>query len=218
MIEGTRNYCKIGRIWANGLVAVAVSLISVSCQSQSLDSEAERLSDLLNLKLGSVVAEVGAGNGELTVRIAERIGPNGKIYSTELDPKQLNQLRSQVKKHNLANTKVIQGAVDQTRLPPECCEAIFMRGVYHHLTQPNRMNANLLRSVQEDGLLAVVDFPPSWLLTTFWKVEGAPANRGGHGIKKELLIDELTQAGFQVVRVVDDWDGRLYGVLFRKVR
>lgn len=91
-----------------------------------------------------------------------------------------------------------------------------MRGVYHHFTQPERMNVSLLRSLQPDGLLAVVDFPPSWLLTTFWKVEGAPANRGGHGIKKETLSDELTQAGFQFVRLIDDWNGRNYCVLFRK--
>ncbi len=53
-------------------------------------------------------------------------------------------------------------------------------------------------------------------MATFWKVEGVPANRGGHGIKKEMLSDELTQVEFELVRVIDDWDGRQYCVLFRK--
>lgn len=207
---------QIKWFWVVGLVAIAVCLISVSSQSRSLDGEASRLGDLLNLKPGSVVAEVGAGKGDLTLRIAERIGSSGKMYSTELEPKQLNEIGNKVKQRNLSNVKVVQGTVDGTRLPSECCEAIFMRGVYHHFTQPERINASLLRSLQPDGLLAVVDFPPSWLLTTFWRVEGVPENRGGHGIKKEMLIDELTQAGFQLVRVVDNWDGRHYCVLFRK--
>jgi ubiquinone/menaquinone biosynthesis C-methylase UbiE len=187
----------------------------VSCQGQSLDSEASRLSDLLNLKPNSVVAEIGAGEGDLTLRLAEQIGPSGTVYSTELDPERLSEIRNKVKNRNLTNVKVVQGAVAETRLPPECCNAIFMRSVYHHFTQPERMNASLRRSLQPNGLLVVVDFPPNWLLS-FWKVEGVPANRGGHGIKRELLIDELTQAGFQVVRIIDDWNGDHYGVLFRK--
>lgn len=216
MIRGARNRCKVRRSSAVGLVAVAACIILVSCrQGQSLDSEASRLSNLLNLKPGSVVAEIGAGEGDLTFRIAERIGPSGTIYSTELDPEQLSEIRNKVKDRNLTNVKVIQGAVDGTRLPPECCDAIFMRGVYHHFTQPERMNTSLRRSLQPDGLLAIIDFPPNWLLS-FWKIEGAPANRGGHGIKKEMLIDELTQAEFQVVCLIDDWNGDHYGVLFRK--
>lgn len=215
MIRGAGTRGKVRRTWT-AILAVVTSLISVSCQQgQSLDSEASRLSNLLNLKPGSVVAEIGAGEGDMTFRIAERIGPSGTIYSTELDPERLSEIREKVKDRNLTNVKVIEGAVDGTRLPPNCCDAIFMRSVYHHFMQPERMNTSLRQSLRPNGLLTVVDFPPNWLLS-FWKVEGVPANRGGHGIKRELLIDELTRAEFQVVRIIDDWDGDHYGVLFQK--
>ncbi|WP_161956698.1 methyltransferase domain-containing protein [Gloeocapsopsis dulcis] len=201
--------------WVVGLVAIASYFSWVFYHKQSLDNEANRLSNLLNLQPGAVVAEIGAGNGDLTVRIAQHIGSSGKIYSTELNPQQLNAIQNNVKKHNLTNVQVIQGAVDRTNLPPECCDAIFMRGVYHHFTQPEHMNESLRRSLQPQGLLAIADFPPNWF-SNFWKLEGVSANRGGHGIEKELLIEEVTQAGFEVVQVVDDWEGNLYNVLFRK--
>lgn len=214
-MKNVRNHRKIGSLLAVGLIAAIAYLTWGEHQRQTLDSQANRLSHLLNLKPGSIVAEIGAGNGDLTIRIAKRIGSSGTIYSTELNPKQLNEIRNKVKSHNLTNVKVVQGIVNGTNLPPGCCDAIFMRSVYHHFTQPKRMNQSLIRSLQPNGLLAVIDFPPNWLLS-FWKIEGVPANRGGHGIKREMLTDELTGAGFQVVRVVKNWDGDSYSVLFRK--
>lgn len=70
---------QIKWFWVVGLVAIAICLLSVSSQSRSLDSEASRLGELLNLKPGSVVSEIGAGTGDLTLYIAERIGPSGTI-------------------------------------------------------------------------------------------------------------------------------------------
>lgn len=215
MIKNFKRHKEL--FWFMGLVAIASYFSWVFYNKQSLDNEANRLSHLLNLQPGAVVAEIGAGNGDLTVRIAQHIGPSGKIYSTELNPQQLKAIQNNVKKHNLTNVQVIQGAVDQTNLPPECCDAIFMRGVYHHFTQPERMNKSLQQSLQPQGLLAIADFPPNWFLN-FWKLEGVPANRGGHGITKELLIEEVTQAGFEVEQVVDDWKGNLYNVVFCKTK
>jgi predicted methyltransferase len=88
-----------------------------------------------------------------------------------------------------------------------------MRLVYHHITQPAEIDASLFRSLKPGGLLAVMDREPP---AGSKRVEGVPENRGGHGMPQKILIEELTGAGFQVVKSVDAWTSSLYCVVFRK--
>jgi SAM-dependent methyltransferase len=113
---------------------------------------------------------------------------------------------------------VVEAGISETGLPEKCCDAIFMRAVYHHLTDPAAIDASLWRALRHGGLLAVIDFPPTlWLWP--WTPKGIPENRGGHGIA-ELVVKELTAQGFELVRVNNDWPaGWLipnYCALFRR--
>jgi hypothetical protein len=78
------------------------------------------------------------------------------------------------------------------------------------------MDASLLLSLRPGGLLAVIDFPPRKSLTASDPVKGVPSNRGGHGIPKKILVEELTAAGFKLDKTFDDWPDDGYCVLFRK--
>ena len=88
--------------------------------------------------------------------------------------------------------------------------------VYHHLTAPVEMDASLMRSLKSGGRLAVIDFPPRQSLSQSDPVKGVPQNRGGHGIPKKILVDELTSAGFIVEKTIDDWPDNDYLVMFVK--
>jgi predicted methyltransferase len=81
------------------------------------------------------------------------------------------------------------------------------------LTKPAAFDAALLRSLKPGGRLAIIDFPPRPGLEP---VEGVPANRGGHGIPQKVVIAELTSAGLQLVKTVNDWPADDYCVLFVK--
>jgi hypothetical protein len=83
--------------------------------------------------------------------------------------------------------------------------------VYHHLTKPTEFDAGLLRSLKPEGRLAIIEFRPRAGLEP---VEGVPANRGGHGIPQKVLLEELVSAGFQSVKIVNDWPAGDYCVLF----
>jgi ubiquinone/menaquinone biosynthesis C-methylase UbiE len=163
------------------------------------------------------VAEIGAGDGKLTLAAADRVGASGKVYTTDIDEKVLANLKDLAAKH--ANITVVTGAQTSTNLPPACCDSIFMRLVYHHFTQPADIDASLLRSLKPGGLLAIIDEPPSPGSTL---PDGVPKNRGGHGIPQKILISELTAAGFQVEGIHNDWPHdeyhQLYCVLFRKAK
>jgi predicted methyltransferase len=92
-----------------------------------------------------------------------------------------------------------------------------MRDVYHHFTHPAEVDASLFRALKPGGLLAVIDFPPSKVLGLIAPIKGAPRNHGGHGVAQQVLIDELTAAGFRVDVIPTDWPGRSYCVVLRRL-
>lgn len=195
-----------------GLVFVLLLSLACALWAESAD-EIERLAALMGWKQGTVVADIGAGDGSYSFAAAERVGSMGRVFATEIDTKKLKELRAEVKKRNLQNVTVIESAEADTKLPTACCDAIFLRRVYHHLTKPAEFDANLLRSLKPGGKLAIIDFPPRAGLEP---VEGVPANRGGHGIPQKVAIDELVGAGFRLEKTVNDWPGDDYCLIFLK--
>jgi ubiquinone/menaquinone biosynthesis C-methylase UbiE len=195
------------------LIALIFSTIALPVCGQDYQAESARLAQLLKWHAGSVVAEIGAGAGEMTLDAAERVGAAGHVYSTEVSTEKLAHLKELAAEEKNHNITVIEGSQSGTNLPPECCDSIYMRRVYHHFTEPQKMDASLFQSLKPGGMLAVIDFPPRSGLPP---VEGVPANRGGHGIPKDILIQELTRAGFAVVSEPADWPNDNYCVVFRK--
>jgi ubiquinone/menaquinone biosynthesis C-methylase UbiE len=141
------------------------------------------------------VADIGAGNGELTVALAAEVGASGRVYANDLD---LAQVRATVAAAGLSNVTFVQSQTGDTTLPENCCDAIVLRRVYHHLTEAAAINASLLRALRPGGVLAVIDFPPlvSWL----WVLN--------HGVDARRVTDEVVASGFQLVQVIEDWPGR----------
>jgi len=200
------------------IALVLYALGAAPCRAQDTSQqEADRLASLLNWHSGTVVAEIGAGRGELTVAAAQRVSSSGRVYTTELDPKELAHLQELAA--NSKNIVAVKAAEADTNLPPACCDSIFMRLVYHHFTKPTEINASIFRSLRPEGRLAVIDENPRKGSTI---PEGVPKNRGGHGIPQEILISEVTAAGFQVEAIENHWPAdsfhQLYCVVFRKAK
>ena len=188
-----------------------------ACHRHETPSEqADRLAVLLEWKPGSVVAEIGAGDGQMTQEVAARVGRQGHVYSTEIDSEKLTQLKALAKAQASRNISVVEAGSVESNLPPECCDSIFMQRVYHHFTEPRRTGASLFRSLRPGGRLAVVDFRPNWYLNVFYPLKGVPKNHGGHGVSPEVLTEELTSVGFRVVTGALDWPNSDYCVVFRK--
>lgn len=197
-----------------GLAFAAVAAVLFISQVQAdAAGEMKRLAALMHWKPGTIVADIGAGDGGFTFAALDYIGASGKIFATEIDPQKIKQLKAEVKKRKLQNVMVVESAEADTKLPDGCCDAIFLRRVYHHLTKPVEFDAKLVRSLKPDGRLAIIDFPPRPGLEP---VEGIPSNRGGHGIPQKIVIEELTAAGLQVEKIVSDWPDDSYCVLFVK--
>jgi SAM-dependent methyltransferase len=200
------------------IVALAVCAFALApCYGQdTFQQEADRLSALLNWHPGSVVAEIGAGGGKLTLAAVRRVSSSGSVYSTEIDPKALEQLRGLAAQEK--NVIVVKASETDTNLPPECCDSIFTRLVSHHVTRPAEIDASLFRSLKPGGRLAIIDENPAKGTSI---PEGVPQNRLGHGVPQKVLIAELTAAGFEVENIYNDWPSRdafhdIYCVIFRR--
>jgi ubiquinone/menaquinone biosynthesis C-methylase UbiE len=191
------------------LLVLFVGLSATTACSQS--SDVDLLINILNIEQGDTVADIGAGDGDQTIGIARHLGPDGQIYSTELGTQRLKTLRKNIEQTQVNNIEIIEGAPAATNLPKECCSAVYMRRVYHHIDAPATFNASLFATVKPGGRLAIIDFRPDGS-------EAEPENRdqsGSHGVTPETVIEELTSAGFQLVNSDTD-SGRHYHIVMQK--
>ena len=192
---------------------IAASLAFALRAKATAVNEIPKLAALMEWKSGTVVADIGAGDGSYAFAVLDRVGSTGKVFATEIDAEKLNTLRAEVKKRDLQNVDVVESGEAVTNLPEACCDAIFLRRVYHHLTNPLEFDASLMRSLRPGGKLAIIDFPPH---PEYGKVKGVPKDREDHGIQQKILIEELTKAGFQVEKIAEDWPTSDYCILFVK--
>ena len=197
------------------LLMAAVLPVFLSRVAYGPESEIEQLIQILGVKPDSSVADVGAGSGEISIAIAARV-PYGIVYSTEINPALLDKIRTDARKAGMNNIIPVMGKEHDTELPSQCCDAIFLREVYHHLTEPAGMDRSLYRALRPGARLAIIDFEP---INGTQPPMGVPTNRGGHGVPKRIVVQELTRAGLEHVKTMD-WPIsrgiRYYCILFRK--
>lgn len=184
------------------------ALAMAACGAVSADDwsdEAERLARVLRLQPAMTIAEIGAGRGELTVEMARRV-PQGRVYSTEIDRARLRDIERRAADAGLRNVSVLEAGQRDSQLPPGCCDAVFMREVYHHFSEAEATTRTIHRALKPGGLLAVIDYPERGTLY------------GGdcHCMPKDELIAQVSALGFDVVANEDDWAGIRYLVVFRK--
>jgi len=184
-----RSVVPIAAIAAATLWAQLV-VVGQETKDDAVDSA--RLVEVLLIQPGSAVADIGAGSGGLAERMAQAVGREGRIYATEVNPQRLDDLRTLARGSD-PNIVVVEGAPAQTNLPDGCCDAIYMRHVYHHFGEPSSMNASLYRALKPGGKLAVIDFTPK---TGKSAPAGQRASGDAHGVMQQTVIDELSAAGF----------------------
>ena len=211
---------KLTLAFAGLAVAVLAAQTPDAKQVAQERAEAERtvprLAEVLELKPGMTVADVGSGGGAVTVVLGTWLGPSGRVFATDITENALRQTRDYATQEGLTNVTVLEGAEAATNLPSACCDAIFMRDVYHHITKPDEFAKSLAASLKPGGRLAIIDFLPRAGSKVF---PGVNPNRGGHGISPAIVVTEVSAAGVTHVKTADHWPEEkdtLFLVLFRK--
>ncbi|MDZ7659762.1 MAG: methyltransferase domain-containing protein [Fodinibius sp.] len=189
---------------------VLLATTSLSCaQAPGNQSDVDWLIEVLEIESGSTVADIGAGDGDQTRAIAQHIGSEGTIYSTELGKESVEELKQSVANTDLSNITVLEGHPERTNLPEQCCEALFLRRVYHHITNPDAFNSSLFASLKPGGRLAIIDFKPR-------ESEAEPGGRASgsqHGVTAKTVIEELKHAGFSLISSEEGTGRDIYVVM-----
>jgi ubiquinone/menaquinone biosynthesis C-methylase UbiE len=195
-------------------VPAAVSAVLFAAPLLAHASESDRIVKALGLRPGQSVADVGAGDGDFTIPLGRAVGAAGRVFATEVEDDKLEKLRSAVSTARLAHVTVLRGDQATTGLPAGCCDAILLRLVYHHFTDPSAMRRSLWNALRPGGRLVVVETTPQ----KAWSALPGVPERGGHGIPAEELLDDMERDGFAVVDRYYEWpaEGDSYCVVFRR--
>jgi SAM-dependent methyltransferase len=161
-----------------------------------------RVMDILRIKEGSHVADIGAGSGWFTVRAARRVGARGTVYAVEINEEYLKHIAERAAKENLSHIRTILGKEDDPLLPRGGVDAVLLLKTYHEIAEPIRLMRNLRRSLNAGALVGIID-----------------RNGAGddHGLDERKAIRELERAGFALVEQHDfvKPDGMDYFLVFR---
>ena len=128
-------------------------------RSEREDEEAPDIAlNVLKIPKGAAVADIGAGSGYITLRLAERVGPAGRVFANDLQPQMLALLGRKLAQKKLTNVTLVQGTVDDPKLPPASVDLEIMVDVYHELSQPQAMLRHLREALKPGGRLVLLEY------------------------------------------------------------
>jgi protein-L-isoaspartate O-methyltransferase len=125
---------------------------------RELEEEPDKALDAIKLARGTTVADVGAGSGYFTTRMAARVGPAGKVYAVDIQPEMLTLLRQRMAADKISNIVPVLGALDDPRLPAASQDLILMVDVYHEFSEPQKMLRHMHEALKPDGRLVLLEY------------------------------------------------------------
>ena len=153
-----------------------------------------RAVEALELAPGMVVADIGAGSGYYTVRMANKVGPTGKVFATDIQVGMLSLLMRRVNSEGIKNVVPVQGAVDDPRLAPASIDLALMVDVYHELAAPQVFVRKLRDALKPDGRLVLIEFR---------KEDPRVPIQEAHKMSVEQVRQELGADGYAIDKVID---------------
>ena len=122
------------------------------------EEQPDKALDALNLKPGMVVADIGAGVGYMSLRMAKRVGPSGKVYANDLQPEMLAKLRENAARGKINNVVTVLGDVADPKLQPNTMDLVLLVDVYHEFSQPQQMLRKIRETLKPDGRLVLLEY------------------------------------------------------------
>lgn len=160
-----------------------------------------RVMDLLKIREGSGVADIGAGSGWFSTRAARRVGTTGAVYAVDINRDYLKYIEGRARKEGLPQVRTILGKEDDPLLPARSTDAVLILKTYHEIAEPVRLMKNLRAALRDGALVGIID----------------RNGRGDdHGLDQSVVVEELGRAGFRLVNAYDfvKPDGMDYFLIF----
>jgi ubiquinone/menaquinone biosynthesis C-methylase UbiE len=148
----------------------------------------DRVMDLLDIKPGKSVADIGAGSGWFTVLAAKRVTDAGKVFAVDINPEAAGYINSRAKKEGLHNIQTIVSKPDDPQLPPSAADAVLILKTYHEFENPVALMRNLKPALKPGAKIGIID---------------RNGNGEDHGVNKDVVVREMSEAGYKLVNTYD---------------
>ena len=146
----------------------------------------DQIMDGLRIADGATVADLGAGGGWFTIRLARRVGPNGLVYAEDIQPQMIEAIKRRVQSERLTNVEPVLGTATDPGLPPGRLDAVLIVATYREMEDPVALLTNLARSLRPTGCVGIVDFTPGG---------GGPGPDPDERVDPDAVIKAATAAG-----------------------
>ena len=177
-----------------------LSIFEGAKRAQNL--QIDRVLDLLGIRAGSAVADIGAGGGWFSVRAARRVGAHGQIYAEDINPPYVKQIAARARRESLPNVRALLGRPDDPHLPARSVDAVMLLKTYHEIARPFRLLKHVRVAMRDGARLGIID---------------RNGNGADHGLDEKRVVEELRVAGFSLVAKYDfvKADGNDYFLIFK---
>ena len=149
----------------------------------------DQIMDALQIGEGSVVADLGAGGGWFTVRLARQVGPNGLVYAEDIQPEMIQAMDRRITRENLRNVKTQLGTADDPKLPSAAIDVVLIVDAYHEIEHPVILLKNVAKSLKPGGVIAIVNFK---------KEGGGPGPNMDERVAPEQVVADARAAGLEL--------------------
>jgi ubiquinone/menaquinone biosynthesis C-methylase UbiE len=149
----------------------------------------DQIMDALQIGEGSVVADLGAGGGWFTVRLARRVGPNGRVYAEDIQKQMIEAIDRRVKREGLRNVMMVLGTPTDPKIPDGLLDAVLIVDAYHEIEQPITLLRNVAKSLKAAGTVGIVNYK---------KDGGGPGPPMDQRVDAEKVIADARAAGLEL--------------------
>lgn len=156
----------------------------------------------MGVRSGATVADVGAGDGFFTTRLARAVGPNGRVFAVDIDEGALTRLRKRLEDEGIHNVFVVKGTATDPRLPERTFDAALIVNAYHEMTEHQQMLSALRSALKPDGRLVIVE-----PISDAGRARSRAEQVKEHEIAPEFVLGDARSAGFRIVGMQDPFTG-----------
>jgi predicted methyltransferase len=154
----TRPTPAIHPLTGRQIAGIATDANWLDRTARAQEEQPDRALELIGITPGMAVADVGAGTGYMTIRLARRVGPTGRVYANDLQPPMLQIIQGKARAEQLSNVEIVQGTEDDTHLPENAIDLALLVDVYHEFRRPQEMLRSIRRSLKPSGRLVLVEY------------------------------------------------------------
>jgi ubiquinone/menaquinone biosynthesis C-methylase UbiE len=165
-------------------------------KASNLKNKPDKILEALALQQGQKIADIGAGGGYFSLRFAEAVGKDGRVFAVDTDPKFLEFIKNSAKEKGLDIVETVLIVADNPTLPEKSMDLIFMRNVTHHLSDRVEYFKRLKGALKPDGRIAIIEYRSSGERFSFHR-------KFGHYVHKETIMAEMKEAGYKLEKDLD---------------